>query len=45
MGLKAWCSTFFDDLPTMAADAATTPMDKSVGFLFDLLGVQYTKED
>jgi hypothetical protein len=43
VGLKVWCSAF-DDFPTMAAEAAAAPTDKCVGFLFDLLGVQYAKE-
>ncbi|CAL1160066.1 unnamed protein product, partial [Cladocopium goreaui] len=44
VGLKVWCSAFFDDFPTMAADAAAAQTDKCVGFLFDLLGMQYAKE-
>ena len=44
VGLKVWCSAFFDDFPTMAADTAAAQTDKCVGFLFDLLGVQYAKE-
>ena len=44
VGLKVWCSAFFDDFPTMAADAAAAQTDKCVGFLFHLLGMQYAKE-
>ena len=44
VGLKVWCSAFFDDFPTMAADAEAAQTDKCVGFLFDLLGIQYAKE-
>jgi hypothetical protein len=40
VGLKVWCSAFFDDFPTMAADTAAAQTDKCVGFLFDLLGEQ-----
>ncbi|CAL1132459.1 unnamed protein product [Cladocopium goreaui] len=41
---EVWCSAFFDDFPTMAADAEAAQTDKCVGFLFDLLGIQYAKE-
>ena len=44
VGLRIWCSAFFDDFPTMAAEEMTMSTDKSVGLLFDLLGIQFAKE-
>ena len=44
VGLRIWCSAFFDDFPTMAAEEMTMSTDRSVGLLFDLLGIQYAKE-
>ena len=44
MGLKVWCSAFFDDLPTLAADASAASTDRCVGFLFDLLGMKFATE-
>lgn len=44
VGLKVWCSAFFDDFPTMSVDALTNSTDKYVGLLFDMLGIQFATE-
>ena len=44
VGLRIWCSAFFDDFPTLAVEGMTVSADRSVGLLFDLLGIQFAKE-
>ena len=43
VGLKIWCSAFFDDFPTLAAKALSDNTERCVGLLFDLLGIQYAQ--
>ena len=44
VGLRVWCSAFFDDFPTVSSSSATFSSDQTVRLLFDMLGIRYAKE-
>ncbi|CAL1136347.1 unnamed protein product [Cladocopium goreaui] len=43
VGLKIWCSAFFDDFPTLSGKILSDNTERCVGLLFDLLGIQYAQ--
>ena len=43
VGLRIWSNAFFDDFPTLAERALADNTERSVGLLFDLLGIQYAQ--
>ena len=44
VGLRIWCSAFFDDFPTISPSSVAFSSDQTVRLLFDMLGVRYAKE-
>ena len=44
VGLRIWCSAFFDDFPTISPSNVAFSSDQTVRLLFDMLGIRYAKE-